>query len=175
MYNGHHRIIDVFRRKSIPMIHAARSWIYPLPMIPFMTPLKPPPPPSTTQPALLALMPPSANKTVNSSLEELEEQSYEMQLYEEGGGRGGVLSARSEDSVVSKAVSVLPQLEDPKIGGPDSIVDMLMACRKGYKERASDDFVVHKGWVEHTDDDSNWSIALRKTIKAWDDVCHVSV
>lgn len=158
MYNGHHRIIDVFRRKSIPMIHASRSWAQPLPMIPFMAP--PPPPPKNVQNAFLALLP--AGGAVVALNERVDS---EMSVRSNDTGQSAV-DQDDQDGIV-------PLKEYPKIGGPDAIVDMLAACLKGHKERACDDFVPRRGWVAHTDEDSNWSIALKKAIKAWDDICHV--
>ena len=35
LYNGNYRIIDVFKKKHIPMVHAARSWLSPSPMCPY--------------------------------------------------------------------------------------------------------------------------------------------
>ena len=166
-YNGHHRILDVFKKKGVPMIHASRTWIRPMPMTPFVVPprhlIK------TPLAAMLALDDAPEGEGVGVSdaapgeagFGLLEEAKTETQLAMEAAadvkfGKKGAL--QKENAEAAKEAKAKPR----------GVINMYDAAMMGFEERGCDEFVLGHGWVEATHEASTWSITIDKA-KLWMD------
>jgi ankyrin repeat protein len=146
MYNGHHRILNVFTRKKIPMFQGARSWVKPLPVPPFVTPPAPPKPKT----------PEDGGKVITPAMLLGENADPDVLAAAE---------AAAAEEAVAKALE--KEQQHATIKSPPGVVDMLMAAQQGAKERQCDDYVVGFGWVPHHHDQSNWSLCLAACAKHW--------